>query len=145
MGINRNPVAFELRSEVIPVALVDSSIDFLASPTPAYRIVDIFSAGPQVAPAADTVLADTGPLPVGAFTMDFNIMAGETADHDIEWRNAPNTGNLINIRVRTVLGAVTFLWKVRFQIENENERIRVTNVAAGNVGIEYTSTILARI
>ena len=143
MGINRNQIPFELRNEVIPVALIDSSVDFLASPSPAYRVPDVFTEGEQVAPGAGTVLADTGPLPVGAYSVVMVMSAGESNRFDIQWRDAANGANLSQIRVRMVTN--TFTFTSRFNVENENERFRILNVAAGTVAIDYNATILARI
>ncbi len=145
MGINRNPVAFDLRSEVAPVALVDSSVDFSASPNPAYRVVDVFSGGEVVAPAVNTVLADTGPLPVGSYTLQLTINAQENNDFAFQWRDAPNTASLISQVFRNGTITRTLTVVVRFEVQNANERFRILNQQAGNVGIVYQVSIFTRI
>ena len=124
MGINRNPVAFELRSEVLPVALVDSSVDFLASPNPSYGITDVFTAGVQTAPAINTALADTGPLPIGAYTLQAVMFALEITTLQFEWRNAGNTANVTGQRWRINGNFDVLQFTSRFKVENANERFR---------------------
>ncbi len=145
LGVNQNGIPFDLRSEVTPVVLVGGTVSFVAAPTPAYRVIDIFSAGVQVAPAAGTVLADTGALTTGAFTLQLAINADEVNTFLVEWRNALNTATLVSVRLRLGSGLRPILWNSRFDIENANERVRITNVNAGTVAIEYFASILARI
>ncbi len=59
LGITRNNIPFDLRSEVSPVVLVGGTVSFIAPPTPPYGVTDIFTAGELIAPAAATTLADT--------------------------------------------------------------------------------------
>ena len=145
MGINRNQIPFELRSELIPVALVDSSVDFLASPTPAYRVPDIATEGTQTAPAAAAILATTGPLPVGAYTLIAIVTAEEANRFRLNWRNALDTANLLNIVFALPAAGETITLSFRLNIENPNERFTIDNIAAGNVGITYNATFLVRI
>ena len=146
LGITRNNIPFALRSEVTPVVLVGGTVSFLAAPTPAYGVNDIFTAGEQVAPAAGTVLADTGQLPVGAYTVLAVMTANETQSWDFEWRNAANSANLAAIRFKMVIATtITQIFTSRFNILNDNERFRVINAGAGGVGIAYNASILAKI
>ena len=125
------------------MVLVGGTVSFVAAPTPPYGVTDIFTTGVQVAPAAGTVLADTGPLPIGAYSIQFVVEAEETADHTIQWRDALNVASLREIRIRINVQKSTFIWTSRFNIENDNERFRVINVGAGGVGTGYQSVILA--
>ena len=146
LGITRNQIPFGLQSEVMPVVLVGGTVSFLASPTPAYRVVDIFTVGALVAPVAGTVLADTGPLPIGGYSMSFVVAARELNNFDIEWRDSINISTLATISfAHDALTSGTLTWLSRFQIENDNERVRIINVVNGGVGITYQASILARI
>ena len=144
LGITRNDIPFALRNEVVPAVLVGGTVSFVAAPTPPYRVPDVFTEGEQVAPAAATVLADTGPLPVGVYSVVMVMSAGESNRFDIQWRNAGNSANLAQIRIRIVTQGI-FTFTSRFNVENDNERFRILNVAAGTVAIDYNATILARI
>jgi len=145
LGITRNNIPFGLQSEVIPVVLVGGTVSFLAAPTPAYTVTDIFTAGAQLAPAAGFVLADTGPLLIGAFSMKFVMEMGEEAVQQIEWRNAGNTASLAVIRFRNGSDFNPMLWESRFDIQNDNERFRIVNPAVGGGGVTYSASILARV
>ncbi len=146
LGIPRNPIPFGLQSEVVPVVLVGGTVSFLASPTPAYQVTDIFSAGILTAPLNGIVLADTGPLPVGAYSLKILYMTEEVAGHiwDLQWRDAGNSANLFVHRFRTPIEASMEL-EVRLNIENDNERFRVVNIGDGTASIDYQATIFARI
>ena len=145
LGITRADIPFMLQSEIVPVALVTSGVAFTASPTPPYRVTDISTAGTIVAPAANTNLADTGPLPIGSYSMKFVIFTEEANRFEINWRNAADSAVLQAVQVRVDDSFATIFWESRFQIENAGERFRVTNVTAGGVGIPYRASILARI
>jgi hypothetical protein len=146
LGITRNNIPFSLRSEVTPVVLVGGTVSFIASPTPAYRVTDIFTAGILVAPVAGTILADTGPLPIGAYSLEM-ILTTDTDSNSfsLEWRNAGNTANLRSIRLwNSPDGPGTLRLATRFLVENDNERFRLLVSVNANVGIEYQGTIQAR-
>ncbi len=142
LGINRNPFPFTLGSEIVPVALVDSSV----SPplAPAYGIADWFSGGVFVAPAIGTLFADTGPLPSGAYNIQVMASAREPARLTFEWRNEFNTGNqrVLDFPVGIDLQTV---FKLRILVQTDNERFRIINDIAGGVAIEYHVQILAKI
>ena len=148
LGIVRNDVPFALRSEVTPVVLVGGTVSFIAPPTPAYRVTDIFTAGLTVAPAGGTVLADTGPLPAGAYGVTIIFNATENARWQIEWRNATDTANLVVHEVDTPAPALSngqIIWQAfRFDVLNANERFRVLNSLVGAAGQRYQATIFAR-
>ena len=146
MGINRNPVAFDLRSEVAPVALVDSSVDFLASPSPAYRVVDTFTQGLLTNPGAGTLLASTGPLPTGPYTVVVQNFAesGGPFIFIFQWRDAANVADLLTFQYQVEV-APRSEQSLRLQIENANERFQVLNLAAPGAGIDLQTVIFARI
>ena len=145
LGITRNNVPFALRSEVSPVVLVGGTVSFIAAPTPPYRVVDIFTTGQQVAPAAATVLADTGPLPVGAYSVYFTYLTGEAQSVSFQWRDAANGASLWDQLFGVTVSERMVSFQSRFNVENENERFRVLQGGAGGGGITVQATILAKI
>jgi len=145
LGITRNNIPFALRSEVTPVVLVGGTVSFVAAPTPAYNVTDIFTLGPTTAPAINTVLADTGPLPIGAYTVQVVVAVEEANTIEFSWRDAPNTADLRQIRLPTATGQFTIVFQTRLNVQNDNERFRVLNLVAGGVGIPYQVTIFAKI
>lgn len=147
LGITRSNIPFALRSEVTPVVLVGGTVSFLASPTPAYAVTDFFSVGVVSAPAVNTVLADTGPLPVGPYTILVNIYVEEVSVFEFQWRNAGNSADLVNQRLRVAESAVGgfITWPIRLTVENASERFRVINAQVGGVGVGFQVGIFARI
>lgn len=144
LGIVRNNIPFDLRSEVTPVVLVGGTVSFIAAPSPPYRVTDVFTNGVLVNPAAGAVLADTGPLLAGAYTLQVFVAGPINQDYDLEWRDVPNAANLVSQRW-TILARTNIETTVRFQIDNDNERFRVIIVGAGGAGNSYQATIMARI
>ena len=126
-----------------PVVLVGGTVSFLAAPTPPYGVTDIFTAGQQTNPAIGTVLADTGALPVGVYSLQLEFNASETNNFDLEWRNALNTATLATIAFRNIPDD-NYRFLSRFNVLNDNERFRFLTVSASNVGALYVATILAR-
>jgi len=143
LGITRNNIPFALRSEVTPVVLVGGTVSFLAAPTPAYGVVDIFSAGVVTNPAAGAILADTGPLPIGSYSVQVLFSIGEAAIEDFEWRDAANGANLMIHSFRNGTGLGTLGFSTRLNIANDNERFRVLNPNLG--AANYQVTIFAKI
>lgn len=144
IGVNRPSQPFILDGDVIPVVLVDSAVSFVAAPTPAYTVPDIFTEGPQTNPAAGDILATTGPLAVGFYSVQLNFTTTELNDFDLEWRNAGDTATLIALRFRAApsqLGA--FL--TRMAIVNANERFRFVTVGASAAAQVYAAQLLVRI
>jgi len=144
LGIPRANIPFALRSEVTPVVLVGGTVSFLASPTPAYQVLDIFTEGPLVNPAAGAVLADTGQLPAGSYSVQVLMQAGANNTYTFEWRNAGNTADLWSqiLRFNPAVGDMLNL-SFRLDIANDNERFRI--LITGLVAATYQGTILARI
>ena len=148
LGITRNNIPFVLKNDVVPVVLVGGTVSFLAAPTPAYQVTDIFTAGVQVAPAVNFVLADTGPLAVGAFTVQFIFNADENTRFAIQWRDAANAANLW-LHEFPLLGAAAggdprVHFTLRFDVQNQNERFRVLNLIVGTAGNRFQATIMAK-
>jgi len=145
-GINRPLAAFQLDGDVVPVILVDSAISFTAAPSPAYGVTDVFTAGIQVAPAINTILADTGPLPVGPYTLQWILVVREQNILAFEWRDAANAVNLWTQRLETPpAGEDMPQFSTRLNVVNVNERFRIRVASAGTAGIEYQASILAKI
>jgi len=145
LGITRNNIPFALRSEVTPVVLVGGTVSFLASPTPAYRVVDVFSAGEQVAPVIGFVMADTGPLPIGAYAVQIIGMAGDRNEYAFEWRDAANATNLASQLLASTVEARVYQFQARFEVQNDNERFRVIMDQAGTAAVTYQVTLYARV
>ncbi len=146
LGITRNNIPFALRSEVTPVVLVGGTVSFVAAPTPPYRVTDIFTAGVQTNPAAGFVLADTGPLPIGAYTVQLTmVLQAEVNAMDLQWRDAPNAATLRFIRFDFDPDRQTIQFTSRFNVQNDNERFRVVTTGASGVGIEYYALLQAAI
>ena len=144
LGITRNNIPFDLRSEVSPVVLVGGTVSFIAAPTPPYAVTDIFTAGQLVAPIINTALADTGPLPVGAYTVQLFGMVEEVPLLEFQWRNAGNSANLWTQFIR-FQASVPFVYQTRLNIENASERFRVINTLAGAVGVTYQVSLLVKV
>lgn len=145
LGIVRNDVPFALRSEVTPVVLVGGTVSFVAAPTPSYALVEWFTAGEQVAPGAGTVLADTGQLPVGSYTVKMMVYCQEPAEWHFQWRNAANSADLRSQIYRTASDFVVVVDNFRLSIETANERFRVVNLIAGGAGLKYQASIFAKV
>ena len=130
LGITRNNIPFNLRSEVSPVVLVGGTVSFIAPATPAYRVPDLFTAGVQVNPADGDLLADTGQLPVGAYTL-FAFISG-SVDHNFhfQWRDSPNTADLFTNQFFNVARNPFVFGPIRFDVLNANERFRIEQEGA---------------
>ncbi len=145
LGVNRPPTPFTLDGDVVPVILVDSAISFVAAPTPPYRVTDIFTNGVIVAPPVNTILADTGPLLIGSYSIKFFLRVTESNQFNWEWRDVANTANLWQQQMAFLADQDgMFIWENRLEIQNDGERFRFSNITAGAVGAGYQATILAR-
>ncbi len=152
LGITRNNLPFALRSEVTPVVLVGGTVSFIAASTPAYGVTDVFTAGLLTAPAINTIMADTGALPVGSYTLQlFYYVEIDDATFELQWRNAANSANLATQRFRLFgppganPGVNNLVLSTRYNIENASERFRVQLMEAGGVGQDNQATIQAKI
>jgi len=146
-GVNRPQQPFVLDGDVVPVIIADSGVAFVASPSPPYRVADIFTAGLLVNPALATVTSDTGPLPVGSYTLKILLYSDVSLRWDIQWRDAANAVNLWtqilstgpNPNIRTLI------MDIRFEIVNVNERFRILTNNAVAAGDLVQSTLAAKI
>ena len=132
---------------VVPtVSLGQVGTTFLIAAPPAFRSTDIFSAGVQIAPAVNTIMADTLALAAGTYDVRVEITSeDELIDWVLEHRNSANSANI---------GAVSYLTKATdggwfinpaFGYElGTNERLRLRLNDAGTVGQESLGTIWAR-
>ena len=145
LGVNRPLRPFTLDGNITPVVLVESGVQFIAAPTPAYGVTDFFTTGLQNNPAAATVLADTGPLPVGSYTLiNMLFIDSGVLRFDFEWRDAANAANLRTHRLNTSLNSLN-IWELRYLVENADERFRISNVVAPGVGVDIQASILAKL
>lgn len=133
---------------VQPVSIVDTDVP-LTTVTSSQLLATPFTAGPLVAPAINTVLADTGAQTAGNYLLKILIEVFDTAAGNTETalqrRNAANAANIweqefygcgtvngmlpnhINLDLRVTLDA--------------NERIRVINTLAAGAGGRYHASI----
>jgi len=149
LGVNRPGQPFMLDGDIVPVVLVESGVAFVAAPTPAYGVTDIFTIGTQVTPAIGTNLADTGPLPVGDYTVKVIFYSNSFGSIQFQWRDAPNTASLWQMELQNSHGVggspAQFVMDFRIRVENANERFRVLTLSASAAGQRYQASILARI
>ena len=143
LGVNRPPTPFTLDGDVVPVVLIDSAVSFVAAPTPPYAVTDIFTQGPLAAPASGTVLADTGPLPVGQYSVQWVFHNTAVAQFMLQWRDAADATDLWSQTSQIVAGT-WWDYQTRLNIVNPNERFRLVAATAAPAGV-WQGTILARI
>ena len=137
-------IRWTLSDSVIPVALVDSEVTLAAQvATPLVGVPA--SAGEVAAPLANTRLADTGPLPAGAYSMTFWIGDNETAaslpSFRLRRRNAADNADIWAFRF-ALTGSVYTVAALRLLLAI-NERVVIENVGAANVGTTYQASIFA--
>ena len=145
LGVNRPVQPFTLDGDIVPVVLVESGISFVASPTPAYTVTDIFTSGVLTNPAIGIVLAETGPLPTGQYSVQITIYTEVAGIFDFAWRDATDVINLRAWRFKTSLQSPQVSWLTRLTIENINERFRIVNQQAPGAGNDIQALILAKI
>jgi hypothetical protein len=127
---------------VVPVALVDGAIS--AAPLQALDVP--FTAGEVTAPAANTRLANTGPLVAGQYNLTFMLSAGENNTYRLRRRNAGDTADVWAQRFiggqagggNTLLGPLMVALRVALLV---NEFIVLENVGGGAVGVVYQASI----
>lgn len=148
LGIRPPPAEGFLYSNVVqPISIVDSDI---AIPTVVTtQLLDApFTAGLQVAPAINTVLADTGAQVAGnyqAYVMISVVDAAVLPQLAIQRRDAANAANIWSseLYANNGVGAAayefyTFSWRIALQL---NERLRVLNTVAGGAASRYQANI----
>ncbi len=144
LGVNRPTRPFTLDGNITPVVLVESGVQFVASPTPAYGITEVFTIGSVTVPAANLVMADTGPLPVGSYTLFLLLGATEISRWQFQWRDIPNTGSLYDTEIIAVADQYMTL-SFRWLVENAGERFRLITAVVGNAGQTWQATIMAKL
>ena len=144
------PEGFQISNVVQPVSIVDTDIliPLVVSPaifgTPA-------TAGEQAAPAANTVLADTGPLAAGNWTFIVNINFSDASASfcrdQLQHRDAANAANIWSQTVYpSAVMTTTFVgqWTLAFsKTMLASERLRVLNLVAGGASSFHHATIFA--
>lgn len=144
LGVNRPTRPFTLDGNILPVILVDSGVSFVASPTPAYGVNDIFTEGTISVPGAAAILADTGPLPVGSYSLFVLFGSTEIARVQFQWRDVPNTASLYDTEL--ISPNDTYVpFTVRLEISNANERFRIITAVASTGGQAWGATIMAKL
>lgn len=136
----RGIARFRLLSDILPVAVVDGSIQAIGLQT-----LDVpFTAGELSAPAAATRLANTGALVAGQYNMTIIIMGGDNATaFRIRRRNAGDTADVWSQRVAGTAvstGSVLISLAVRVRLL-ASEFIVVENAAAGTAAVIYQASI----
>jgi hypothetical protein len=148
LGVRPPPSeAFLLSNVVQPVSIVDSDVALAAVATS--QLLDTpFTAGRLVAPAANTVLADTGPQPAGNYLIFLMLTVTDGAgvnEFALERRNAANSANIWSHFFLTQGGAVSIvplnlLFTFRIVL-NLNERFRIENTTALSAGSPVQASI----
>lgn len=141
LGVRPPPAeAFLLSNVVQPVSIVDSDISLSAVATT--QLLDApLSAGELVAQAAATVMADTGAMPAGNYTLFINLGVSGAGGMDINIvrRNAANTADIWSIYL-----GLPNVYNTQIPIRvtlNLNERIRIVNQAAVPGGVRNQASI----
>lgn len=118
----------------------------------AFRSTDIFGGAGVVAPAVNTILADTGPLPAGVYDVALyassNDSGSAAARTRVEHRDAANAANLAQWDLQTASQDQTAIWSpwITFGYELAlNERLRMLNVLVGQANKVHIATIFARL
>ena len=148
LGVRPPPEeAFLLSNIVQPVSIVDADISIPAISTS--QLLDTpFTAGVLVAPAINTVLADTGPQVAGNYSIEvmLNFQDG-AAVQQVALQRRDST-NAVNIWQQVFFGTgnaagnagVLVLQNFRVVLQ-ANERIRIINLVAGGAGSLFDANI----
>lgn len=118
---------------------------------PAFRATDVFSNALLTAPAAGTILADTGPLPAGIYDIQL-LMVTNSANlfnggFVFQHRDAANAANIAVWHHLERTGGQDQAFKYDYAFAYEialDERLRVATNAASTAGRVWTATIFAR-
>jgi hypothetical protein len=137
-------VRWVLSDTVIPVALIDSEVTLNASAsTPLVNVPA--SGGEFTAPAANTRLANTGPLPAGPYSMVFWLSDNEPNNFRIRRRNAADTADIWSYRLsnggsvaQPTTGFIVISLRLLLAV---NEFMVIENINAGAAGTLYQSAI----
>jgi hypothetical protein len=154
LGIRPPPAeGFGLSNVVIPVSIVDQDLQLAATMTPPIFAAPA-SAGEQIAPAANLILADTGalsPTAIATVNWSFQILLmcvdAQTPRVVIEHRNAANAANIWS---QTIYGTTLFAGGAGAYIDlvlakeiQASERIRLRVDLAGLAGSRYHANIFS--
>jgi hypothetical protein len=138
---------FEISNVVQPVSIVDSGVT-LSAISSTQTLDTGFSAGRITSPGANTIFADTGPLPAARYAVYLEIgkhVSGtQGQDFAIQRRNAANSGNIWEL-IGTIYGGSMEIINRQFICQlQENERIRIISINAGTPGIVVEATIFVQ-
>lgn len=137
------PDGFDLINTVQPVSIVDSDIT-LSAVTSTLLLDTPFTAGEQAAPAADTVLADTGAQAAGNYFARISWSATDGLNAvgiKIQRRNAANAANIWEDRINVPNGqSADGESNIRLVLQT-NERLRVTSNTVAGAGSKYNGLI----
>ena len=119
---------------------------------PSYRSTNVFTIGVVQAPAINTILADTGPLPAGTYDVSFQCSSMEDtvalASIQFEHRDAANAANLAfwdnPMRQAPINEVVYPFFSFGYELDL-NERLRARVTVASTAGRDWNAVILARI
>jgi len=140
------PDGFQLINTVQPVSIVDADVALAAVTTS--QLLDIpFSAGLVVAPAINTVLADTGAQPTGSYLLQIFASCLDGVNFPqicLQRRDAANAANIWQ-HFFLAAGAANYgpfnlVLSIRVQLQL-NERVRVINTIAGGGGSNFHVSI----
>lgn len=138
LGIVHLPADWSLSSVVQPVTLVDSDISLPVVPTSIILGIP-FTQGVLAAPAAATIVADTGQLPVGNYNavimIGFDGAGVGNGTINLQRRDALNAVSVWSQLIGFLPGAnLDPVYQISFSL-NANERLRLivgTGFAAGS-------------
>jgi len=146
-AIGRLPLADIVIPTVSLGDVVTPSIEILQ---PTFRSTDVFSAGLQTAPGANTVMADTGAQVAGNYDV-IVTWVGKEATNNMNWslqhRDAANTGTLMETII-LAFTTVNIPWNESLTFGYTlgiNERLRVITNAAAAASQLAAATIFARL
>jgi len=135
--------SFDLGLTVHPVTIVDTDISLSAISNTAPLNIPA-TEGDKAAPAADTLLADTGALDEGTWDITIGLFANEANSFLIQRRNAANTANVWQFRYRWSDSGRPFPLQNLRVVVNQDERIRVVNEGIAAGGTTYAAHIWSR-
>jgi len=144
------------KMQVADIVLPVVSLGDVVQPTvevrqAAFRSTDIFSAGMQTAPAANTVLADTTALVAGTYDVKVLLSAAVGASNTeritLEHRDAANAANLATWdSIMFDAGQDAVLLEYNFgYVFGFNERLRAINPLIVGAGQTVNAVIFARL
>lgn len=139
-------LSVNVNGEVVPAVLVGSLVTLSANSTPMVHGVP-YTAGELVAPAVNTVLADTGPLPAGTYNVrlivsGLNVTASWRTDFRLQRRDAANAANIWSQAFQVWEGSPRYDAVFAITLA-ANERLRIITVAATSAGEPIQGSIWA--